>query len=118
MSKPKSSLLAVERLRKLRESLNQNKFVWAASCLGKYLDDEVKSLDEAFGVKQPTKRGAPGDPARREEIARKIFAMRHHQKKTWEEVEAAFDADPRRLRRIYNEFFVKLAAEKISRDTD
>ena len=124
MNDPQSQLLAVERLCRFRKNLNQNKFHWASNCLGKYLDGEALSLDEAFGVKQTRRRGAPGNPAQREQVAREIFAMHYHDKKSWKEIAdfffekkiSASITDVRTIRRIYDEFFVKLVAEKIAKD--
>jgi len=91
---------------------------FVASALESYCTGGTKSLDASFGL--TPKRGAPGDPTKREAIARKIFAMRLSEM-SWKEIADAFSAqgsnvtDERTLRRIYDEFDVKIMREELCR---
>lgn len=125
---PDSVQTAREKLAKLRDSLMRNNFIWAADCLGTYLDGRAKSLDEAFGVKPRTPRGAPVRKSARDlRIARDMLAFRLARTKSSkggkmsicakeEEIaEREGISDEREVRRIYKRHFVQVAAEEISR---
>lgn len=96
-------------------SIELAKFVAAA--IKSYLEGESKSLDTAFGL--DPKRGAPGFPDKRLDIAREILQMKLAGK-SWKEITDEFATrtnndlrDERRLRRIVKEFEIITMAEEI-----
>lgn len=126
MSKPNSDTrekLAdfARRLRKLSFPtspipVDLTRFV--AGAIESYLCGQYPSLDAAFGL--TPKKGRPRKLQEHEAIARDIFLMRLANK-PWKDITDAMVAkgskitDERTLRRIDEEFFIKLGSEEIAR---
>lgn len=90
---------------------------YTVESLKDYLSDNAKSaqsLDAAFGITK--KRGAPGDPQKRRDIARTVFDMQL-KGKPWREIADEISlrggdvTDERTLRRYLDEFTDELIAE-------
>ncbi len=80
------------------------------TALESYLGDDIKSLDAAFGVNP--KRGVPGFPRQREELARKVIGMKIAGN-SWKEIADELGGDERNIRRVADEFKVQILAEYI-----
>ena len=90
---------------------------WMASAIEAYVykDSQIKTMDAALGLSP--KRGAPGDPAKREKIAREIYPMKKAGTK-WKPIASTIGArypgfdQTVTIKRIWKEFFIKLASEE------
>lgn len=97
-------------------SIDLARFVAAA--IDRCLHGDEKSLDAAFGL--TAKRGAPRrQDDEHEKLARRVFTLRELDDKSWKEIvntiseEGWAITDERTIRRIYDEFGVRLILEKI-----
>ena len=90
---------------------------WMASAIEAYVskDSQIKTMDVALGLNP--KRGAPGDPAKREKIAREIYPMKKAGT-SWKKIASSIGArypgndETVTIKRIWEEFFIKLAGEE------
>ena len=94
---------------------------FVAGSIRDYLRGDQKSLDSAFGLSK--KRGAPGNPEKRKEIAREVL-LKRLDGKSWLEIANDFSmqghdvCDDRTLRKYYYEFFNELASEELCKRLD
>jgi hypothetical protein len=86
---------------------------YVATALESYLSNNEKSLDTAFGVNP--KRGVPGFPRQREELARKAIGMKIAGN-SWKEIADKLDSDERKIRRVTDEFKTQILSEYIKID--
>ncbi|MBN9123211.1 MAG: hypothetical protein BGO99_02065 [Nitrosospira sp. 56-18] len=85
---------------------------FVSSAIEKYLEGKTKSLDAAFGL--TPKRGVPGFPRRRKDLAMEILKMRLCGN-SWTEISNKFlTHDERQLRRIYGEFREQVIAQELT----
>jgi hypothetical protein len=90
-------------------SLNLAEFV--SSAIERYLEGKTKSLDAAFGL--TPKRGVPGFPRRRKDLAMEILKARLRGS-SWKEISDKFpNHDERRLHRVYGEFKDQVFAQEL-----
>jgi hypothetical protein len=125
----KSDAEARAALTALAEKLDHHNFFWPAGAIREFLKGNSRSLDEAFGLVPPKRRGRPrtrgtaADSAINERIARAIFEMRSMPDPVpWDRIADAFPSrDAEWLKNLYSDWKVRLLAERLDEsfmDTD
>jgi hypothetical protein len=107
---------AKAQLRTFAETLYRNGFPQQAAAISKYLLGEHRSLDEAFGLKLPGKRGLKVSPLTKKH-AKDVVDMRGHNI-PWNHIAERLDVDVGSLRRLFRAHSVQLISAKIRRQIE